>query len=207
MCKLGRFDLSDSNENGSMNSMVSEIVIHDEWNSTSWRFHADIAIVVLMDSVNFSDKIQPIRLPLQSYNEVSGVGTVVGWAKSEDSFDDTPNKIEVPVVTASECFITYPKLAKHASVSTFCGGFVNEGKTSCVDDAGAGFYHKSSSSHAWTVDGIVSGLRKDPRLCDINKLQLYTSVARFSDWITKVMQETMKVVWKYVDFNCMEYKT
>lgn len=195
MCMLGRFNLSDTNEAGSVNSLVSDIIIHDDWNSTDWRFHADIAIVVMTDSIVFSNTIQPVCLPQQNYNEPSMIGTVVGWGKSEHSgfkqFDDTPSKVDIPAINASHCFVTFPKIASYASVTTFCGGYENKGKAPCLGDGGGGFYFKSPSSNIWNINGIVSGSLADWTYgCDINKFHLYTNVARFVDWITKVMKET-----------------
>lgn len=201
--------MSDSDEQGSVNSLVSEILIHDEWNSTSWRFHADIAILVMVDPVKFSDTIKPICLPPFSSNEVSGVGTVVGWGLTEHSgfkhFENIPSEVDIPTVGGYECLLTFPKLAEHASTDTFCGGFKNKGKAPCLGDSGGGFYLRSSSTSVWYVAGIVSGSLADPNTlhkCDINKFQLYTNVARFHDWISKVMKDTREFEWKYVNFTC-----
>lgn len=208
MCLLGRYSLSDPNEEGSINSLVSEIVIHNEWNSTNEHFHADIAVVVLMDFIEFSDTVKPVALPPSNFNEVSGIGTVVGWGKSEHSgkvkfFDDKPSKVQIPAVNGSYCYVRFPKLAAHSSHGSFCGGYENKGKAPCLGDSGGGFYIESSVSGVWKVNGIVSGSLIDPMYgCDINKFQLYTNVAKFIDWITKVMKETREIVWKFVDFDC-----
>lgn len=191
--------------------MVSEIVIHDEWNSTDWRYHSDIAVVVLIDSMLYSDTIQPVCLPQLSYDDVFGTGTVVGWGKSERSgynnYDDTPNKVKLPIVNGTYCLTTFPLLANHASVSTFCGGYENKGKAPCLGDSGGGFYLKKASNNAWSINGIVSGALSDRNGgCDINKFQLYTSVARFTGWINKVVKETKKVVWIDVEFDCKPYE-
>lgn len=100
LCKLGRHDLSDPFENGAANYLVSEIAIHPHWNITSIKYDSDIAIVVLLNFVKFSNTIQTICLPAPNYDEVSGTGLVVGWGRSEHSvgheFDSTPSKVQIP---------------------------------------------------------------------------------------------------------------
>lgn len=58
----------------------------------------------------------------------------------------------------------------------------------------------------WTIDGIISGgLQGDDGIsCNVNAFTLYTNVARFVDWITKVMRESKVVAWKNVDFSCAQ---
>lgn len=211
LCKLGRHDLSDAYEDGAQNYLVSDIVVHPSWNFTSAKYDSDIAIIVLLDLVEFNDYIQTICLPTPNYNEVSGMGLVVGWGKSEHSegqnYDPTPSKVEVPAVNSSYCYSTYPKLAQHAAVSVFCGGYEDKGKAPCMGDSGGGFYIKTKD--VWNVRGIVSGSLSDNVLgCDINKFQFYTNVARYIEWITKVMEKTLELVWKYVKIEClMEFES
>lgn len=104
-------------------------------------------------------------------------------------------------MNASYCFSTFPKLAPHASVGVFCGGYENKGKSACLGDSGGGFYLKTQ--HVWNVRGVVSGsLIGDQYGCDINKFQFYTNVARYIEWITKVMEKTLEIVWKHVKIDC-----
>jgi Trypsin len=94
---VGKHNLSVSDEPGSTAHSVWEIILHPDWNWNSFKFDADISILVLRDPVVFSEKVQPICLPQQSDDEVVGLGTVVGWGVSEHSeavgeeIDSTPN--------------------------------------------------------------------------------------------------------------------
>lgn len=205
MCLLGKFNLSDSNEVGSVSSFVWDIFIHPEWNFASEQYHADIAVIVLMDSIKFTNQIQPVCLPKQSSDEVKGVGVVAGWGKTEhlglESFDETPSKVQIPAVNELYCNQTYPKLAHYSSHATFCGGYENKGKAPCLGDSGGGFYLKSRCH--WKAAGIVSGSLADQmNSCDINKFQIYTNVARFADWINQVMQKTKNNEHHVVELDC-----
>lgn len=204
-CMFGRYDLSEDNEEESVNSLVQDIVVHPEWNYTVESFHADISVIILFDTLTFNDVIQPVCLPQLNYEDVTGNGTVVGWGKSEHSgdnnFDTTPNKVDIPVVNGTYCYVKYPKLAPYSSFASFCGGHEDKGKAPCVGDSGGGFYVKGKCR--WTIRGVVSGSLYDSKYnCDINKFALYTNVAKFVDWVENIVRETEKDVWNDVDLNC-----
>lgn len=78
---MGKHDLNVDNERGSQKRSVREIVNHPDWNFNSMKFDADISILVLDDAVEFTNRIQPICVPENAYENVDGEGTVVGWGK------------------------------------------------------------------------------------------------------------------------------
>lgn len=208
---IGKFDLNQVDEVGTVNASVRDIRIHPDWNPESENFDADIAIVVL--NLPVSRTFKGARLPPYSWNEISGSGTVVrfwnnltcisfydywtfkvAWGKSieGESFDPQPNKLFVPIVNGTHCFLNAHDLVKIASPRTFCGGYLNKGKAPCIGDGGAGLFVKHSpSSSLWTVQGIVSASTWNAKYgCDINSYSIYTNVAQFSDWIKRTLQET-----------------
>lgn len=203
MCKLGRFNLSELNEEGSVNSMVSKIVIH---NGYSPSYHvADIAIVVMLDSIEFSNTIQPVCLPKLGEEVVLGTGTVVGWKNSErsgyKSFFQTPSKAKIPAVNGYDCVMKFPDLTPmdYAWNYSFCGGVDNNGKAPCLSETGGAFYLKRLSNSAWTVNGIASeSLTDHENGCVDNKFQFYTDVVKFHHWITRNMKETQNVTAKLI---------
>lgn len=188
-----------------------EINLHPDWNFNREHYDADIAIVILEAPTSWSNYIQPVCLPpQQSFNEVTGTGVVTGWGKSENSgrssHDTIPSKLEVPAINASYCYPTFPQLSQYSSHRMFCGGYENRSKAPCVGDSGGGFYLMGLSESyelIWIVNGIVSGAIYDQKFhCDINKFTLYTNVRRYVDWIWKVVNETMEVTWKNINFDC-----
>lgn len=204
---LGRYNLNVADEHGSRNSSISEIIIHPDWNHNNNNFDADIAIVIMSDAVEFSDQIQPVCLPVPRFTEVVGVGTVVGWGKSAQTEynqqDPKPTQLDIPAVNASYCYPRFPDLADASSHRAFCGGFDNEGKGPCLGDSGGGFYLKDAATSSWAVAGIISASIVDlDHGCDINKFSLYTSVARFSDWIMEIITGTKMIEWNFVEFIC-----
>lgn len=203
---LGKHDLTADNERGSVKKSVYEIVIHPDWDFNSEKFDADIAIVVLYEAVEFTSKIQPVCLPGISYKDVTGVGTVVGWGKSEHSggeaYSPRPSAVNIPAVNGTHCYTTEDQLAMVSSNRAFCAGHVQRGISPCLGDSGSGFYISNPASEHFHVEGIVSvAIHDDERGCDINKFSLYTNVSWFLNWIRKVMGETVEISWKFVDFE------
>lgn len=208
LVKLGRFNLSDSSETEAVDSLVWDIILHPDWNFNSDNYDADIAVIVLDKHMKFSVGLQAIKLPDPNYNEIEGTGVLAGWGKSENTghreYELTPTKVKIPAVNASHCYTTFPKLSAHSSNRVFCGGYENRSKAPCLGDSGGGFYLKQQSS--WIIIGIISGsLYDNMNGCDINKFSLYANVARYVDWIREKMEETRKIVWKYVDYGCEKY--
>jgi hypothetical protein len=203
---LGKHYLNDFNESGSINSSLSEIILHpDLSNSLNSSYDADIAILVLIDPINFTDLIRPVCLPEQSFDDVTGVGVNVGWGQSQRNHfhDIKPNGLEIPVINSTHCFSQFPKLALISSDSSFCGGYENQGKAPCLGDSGGGLYFQDSKNLPWIARGIVSSsLLDNNRQCNINAFQLYTNVARYVDWIDENVARTMETAWDYVEFDC-----
>lgn len=183
--------------------MASEIIIHPDWNYKTYSFDADLAIVVLDETIEYDEFIQSICLPDLSTGDILGNGTIVGWGKSEkNSYELTPSMLQVPIIPASCCYPKYPKLAEFSSCRMFCGGYEKEQKAPCYGDSGSGFF-MLAENEVWIIQGIVSGsLFAEKYGCDINAYQLYTNVARFTDWIKTKMAENKTVVWEYKTFYC-----
>lgn len=203
---LGKFDLNVDDEHESKKHSVRDIILHPDWKFSEDKYDADIAVVVLTQKTEYSNGIWPICLPLASNEEVVGTGTVVGWGKSQHSeglhYSATPNKIEIPAVNSSHCYTT-TDLGQISSVRAFCGGYENQEKGPCLGDSGSGFFIRTASN--WVLQGIVSsGLFELQRGCDINTFSLYTNVARFIEWITQTVEDTVEVEWSYENIDCDE---
>lgn len=82
---LGKFNLEIDDEDGSKVSLVDDIIVHPDWDFNDEKFDADIAIVVLLEPVNFNGFIQPVCLPHQSNVSPIGTGVIASWGKSEHS--------------------------------------------------------------------------------------------------------------------------
>ena len=138
LATMGKYDLTVRNEYGSKSVLVNDIILHPYWNFNDVRFDSDISIVVLQKRIEFTQQIQPVCIPQENYDEVTGIGTVVGWGKSDTSegHNTIPNQLIIPALNSSHCYTTFSLLSAVSSNSAFCGGYENEGRSPCLGDSG-----------------------------------------------------------------------
>lgn len=74
---LGAYNLELKVESGTQQKNVQEIHVHPDWSPLSLKYDADLAILVLSESVEFTRYIRPICMP-DDYPPVDVKGSVVG---------------------------------------------------------------------------------------------------------------------------------
>lgn len=74
---LGKYDLSNNIEAGSLRGDVRQIIVHEDWNFISMSYDADIAILILNEAVRFTEFITPVCLPTPRVNAPIDGGTIV----------------------------------------------------------------------------------------------------------------------------------
>lgn len=210
---LGKFNLSLPNESESHTSSVYKIIIHNDWISSAESYDADIAVIVLGETIEFNEYIRPVCLPKQTEEYVTGDGIIVGWGKSErsgiafDSHENTPIQVVIPAVRASYCYPTFKLLAGISSPRMFCGGYENRQKGPCTGDSGGGYYSQKTPNSPFIVQGIISSAITDNiGNCDINKFTLYTNVGWFADWVKDITRKNNQITWTDVVLECFEYQ-
>ena len=125
---IGKHNLNLLNEPGYISSGASKFNVHPSWNPNDDRYDADIAVVILLQTVRFSQYIVPICLwqttVTSSLDVVDKKGTVVGWGKTEfDSVSSAnPKEIEIPIVGDGVCLRSHDAYSKITSKRTFCAG-------------------------------------------------------------------------------------
>jgi chitinase len=188
--KIGRFDLSQIFERGSVVSYPSEIVIHPEWKSWTKNFDSDIALILLEQKIQISDAIFPICLSsktVEAPKESNGI--IVGWGKREGSpkSEDKPRQLEVTIRTNEECFLKNPRFAAISSRNTFCAG-KDETSGPCNGDSGSGLFFKASGrSLRWFLKGIISAsFITNDGVCDVSDDAIFTNVLNYIEWINEV---------------------
>lgn len=48
----------------------------------------------------------------------------------------------------------------------------------------------------------VEELRNQKHECDFDESSLYSNVVDFTNWITKVISETVEAIWSFINFKC-----
>lgn len=200
---LGKYNLSQPIERGSIISYVQNIHVHPEWKTYTDQFDADIAILELKTSIEFSEFIQPICWPSRSGDIYEG--SIVGWGRSESGSrrEDIPREAQIGLVQNEACFLKYKELAAISSTRTFCAGGENVGP--CNGDSGGGFFVKSNTR--WIIRGIISSSLLINGECDINRYAIYTNVVQFSDWVNNIINQpapSISTKRKPVSFGAQE---
>ncbi|KAG4077905.1 hypothetical protein HA402_013839 [Bradysia odoriphaga] len=183
--RLGAYNLADRSETDAFNRSVTAIHIHPDWKFNEEKYDADIAILVLTDSVSFSDHIRPVCMPPENYLMDELLGTVVGWGKTENgTAEGIPRKIEVNALSDTRCYNTDEGITSYASERSFCG----EGSgTPNVGDSGGGFFAVDGSG--WVQFGTVSFVRPEATGSTL-KVALYMKLSSLRQWIADKVGET-----------------
>ncbi|KAL7742878.1 hypothetical protein ACLKA6_016243 [Drosophila palustris] len=146
---LGRHNLKNWNEEGSLAAPVDGIYIHPDYNKQISDYDADIAVLILKDEVRFNTFIQPVCLWSGSSKTeyiVGEHGIVIGWSfdktistklpeavpNSFSSLSDTesetsnskPKVLKAPIVSNEVCFKSNTDFRNLSSNRTFCAGIL-----------------------------------------------------------------------------------
>lgn len=206
---VGKHNL-DKDEEESEGHGVFDIIYHDDWNIEETDFDADIAILVLESDVDVRyQHVGIVCLPEARNSEMTGEGIVVGWGLSEKSIKDgtkyssTPNELKLPVVTLQHCHDTNFNFEDVTSNRTFCAGYLNQGKSTCLGDSGSGFFVKTN--RRYFLKGIVSTSLLSLNRCNTNTYSVFTDVTKFVGWIENKMEQTKEVEEKNVPFDCTPF--
>uniref|UniRef100_A0A1I8NNK9 Peptidase S1 domain-containing protein n=1 Tax=Stomoxys calcitrans TaxID=35570 RepID=A0A1I8NNK9_STOCA len=181
---LGRHNLKNWNEEGSLAAPVDDIFIHPDYNQHLSSYDADIAVVVLKNEVRFNTFIRPACMWSGStkIEYIEGEpGIVVGWGlggfnitKQMSTTSTVPKIMSTPIVSNEVCYAANPKFRSLTSNRTFCAGVMfdkNLGTKSlaskplvfngqatqgpCSGDSGAGLM--LLKNNRWMLRGTVSG--------------------------------------------------
>lgn len=185
---LGAYDLNESFETGRYYAGIKKIIIHKDWNPHEADFDADIAILELIDKVQFNSYIQPACL-CDPNSEVAQQldGFVAGYGKSENKskiHENIPKVLHASFYENEDCFLKNKDLVTLSSKRTFCAGNAN-GEGVCVGDSGGGYFFISNGT--FYLRGIVSSsMFHFGGDCDVDTYAVYTNVFKFLDWMFKI---------------------
>lgn len=127
----GTYNLDHKNNQSVQKFTVMFHKIHPNWNADSERYDADIGLIKLCGTVLFSDHVQVISLPTDSFVKKGLSGFVVGYGVSENrtDYEIMPRRVKIPIVDDDECLNNHPIFQKILSRDTFCAG--KKGAVAC----------------------------------------------------------------------------
>ncbi|XP_039481761.1 serine protease grass-like [Drosophila santomea] len=164
---------------------IQESVVHEGYHAKT--LHYDIALLRLARSIEFSQFVKPICLPL--YEEVRQSiwdkrrpnQKVTGWGIDEQNvLSDVPREGDVTRLNLDQCSVgrnTTILIANQLCVSAFQ-------RDSCQGDSGGPLLYPYLylGQQRFVQTGIVS---KGPMYCGQGSSAIYTDVTRFVPWITQ----------------------
>lgn len=128
--RLGRLNISDDHENGSVTRNILEIYNNPKWNSTDYKYDGDISILSLDHEIIFSDSIQPICLPHFETIFTQTEGFVVGHGLDDSKkISETQKHIQIGTHEYSTCLVTDEGLKSVGALEMICAG--EHGKIPC----------------------------------------------------------------------------
>ncbi|KAH8386680.1 hypothetical protein KR093_001955 [Drosophila rubida] len=143
---LGRHNLKNWNEEGSLAAPVDSIYIHSDYNQQISDYDADIAVLILKDEVRFNTFIQPVCLwsgSSKSEYIVGEHGIVIGWSfdrtatnstqhnasNDADANNSKPKVLKAPIVSNEVCVKANADFKSLLSSRTFCAAILVDTST------------------------------------------------------------------------------
>lgn len=185
--RLGAYNLTVENEENVVLKNVIDIVVHPDWDVNKDEYDADVAILVLNDSVSFTKYVEPVSLPdygvVVDSNNINISGTIVGWGVGENQIqEETPRQAEIRAIGDGHCYRTYrvEGILALSSERTFCAGSVH-GNPSRGDSGGGFFVYTDGACRQY---GIISSITTDSNGSVVRSLvAVYSNVQLFEGWI------------------------
>ncbi|KAG5330455.1 GD protease, partial [Acromyrmex heyeri] len=194
---LGRFNLRQWRERGTINREVASYTIHPNYTHED-SGDSDLAILTLRTTVEYSLFIKPICLWTGSNNldeVVNRIGYVVGWGQDEfgNPYTAEPRMARVPIVSEVTCLRSHPIFITLTSERTFCAGLRYQ--SPCNGDSGSGLVLYDSSTGRYRLRGVVSrSVTGNDFLCDLQRYIVYVDVAKYIPWIQEQISTTTAAV-------------
>ncbi|CAL7944455.1 unnamed protein product [Xylocopa violacea] len=186
MVSVGRYDLRDWRQKGSVNSDVAEYRIHPDFSYTDISNDADLAVAILRDKVEYGPLIRPCCLWSWSadLNVLRGkYGTVVGWDLNElGEYNSKPKWITASIVSQEECLRSNGNYAALMSNRTFCAEH-RKGSFTYKGENGSGLVIYEQETDRFYLRGVVSKTIAGAIPSDENEFTIFVDVARHLNWI------------------------
>ncbi|XP_011057447.1 PREDICTED: LOW QUALITY PROTEIN: serine protease gd-like, partial [Acromyrmex echinatior] len=188
---LGRFNLRQWRERGTINREVASYTIHPNYTHEE-SGDSDLAILTLRTTVEYNLFIKPICLWTGSNNldeVVNRIGYVVGWGQDEfgNPYTAEPRMARVPIEVT--CLRSHPIFITLTSERTFCAGLRYQ--SPCNGDSGSGLVLYDSSTGRYRLRGVVSrSVTGNDFLCDLQRYIVYVDVAKYILWIQEQISTT-----------------
>ncbi|XP_072044489.1 chymotrypsinogen B-like [Amphiura filiformis] len=161
-------------------SAVAEAILHPDYDTETVA--NDIAVLRLKTPLKYDDKVQPVCLADQQY-EQGTTCTVTGWGAQQEQLKRTSTtlqQVSLPIVDLQRCRDSYP--SDTVTENHICAGYDIGGRDACQGDSGGPLVTKETTG-MWYQVGVVSWGYGCARP---NQPGVYTNVYKYRSWIQEV---------------------
>uniref|UniRef100_A0A2C9GV95 CLIP domain-containing serine protease n=1 Tax=Anopheles dirus TaxID=7168 RepID=A0A2C9GV95_9DIPT len=172
--------------------LINDHIVHPDYYKENGADYNDIAMLQLAESVEFTEFIQPICLPLtpaaRSVDHTGKYVTVAGWGQTENSSSSTKKlHLQVPVLSNEACAEAFSTVHLEIIPTQVCAGG-EKGRDSCRGDSGGPLMSRTdgvTKAQFWHLVGLVSfGLEQ----CGTDGVPgVYTRIGEYMDWVIDTM--------------------
>nr|XP_054956442.1 brain-specific serine protease 4 [Pan paniscus] len=158
----------------------------------SWKegARADIALVRLERSIQFSERVLPICLPDASIHLPPNTHCwISGWGSIQDGVPlphpQTLQKLKVPIIDSEVCSHLYWRGAGQGPITEdmLCAGYLEGERDACLGDSGGPLMCQVDG--AWLLAGIISW---GEGCAERNRPGVYISLSAHRSWVEKIVQ-------------------
>lgn len=183
-------------DQGSSMATIQKVVIHPHFQSNGESYDADVAVVIMKESVKYSENIRPICLwkatdekvkTFKISNDEDEEIHIVGWAREDSQTVTAESKCNlVPYGSRDICVRSNNIFESIMSERTMCVYAV----TCFISGAGAMKEVKRNNETAYVLWGLSAVALSDPSqmFCDLKQYAVYTNLSYFVDWIEDLIQ-------------------
>ena len=109
LVRIGEYNVLDTSEaHDHVNRRITRVVTHVDFDKFSYEY--DIALLRLVEPVDYQPNIIPICLPRTDIGDLNGrTGTVTGWGRRTEFGNISPvlREVHLPIITNSKCMDLY----------------------------------------------------------------------------------------------------
>lgn len=168
---------------------VAKTITHERYRTNDHNYYNDIGLIRLAESVEYTDFIQPICLPIVSNletktNYTGNRFTVAGWGRTESNeLSDILMKVNIIGVSKADCNYAYNQINNTITDNQLCAG-IEAGKDSCQGDSGGPLMGMARLSKKAAPFFYVPGVVSYGRGCALEGWPgIYTRVGAYVQWI------------------------